>query len=206
MARTADQLLRELEARERQLGAEHPDTLTTVDSLAGLLHAQGKLAEAERLCRRALEGYEQQLGAHHLSTLLSVNNLASLLQVQGKLTKAERLCRRALEGCEQQLGAQHPDTLCSVSNLARLLQAQGRAAEAEPLFRRCAGSREMAAARCLGCGTQHNAHAQKVRQVPRGPVLQQRVHRARLAGAQAALQTVAASSSPCAWQRARLYL
>ena len=59
------------------------------------------------------------------------------------------------EGDERQLGAQHPDTLLSVSNLAALLQAQGKLAEAEPLVRRCAGSREMAAARCLGCGTQH---------------------------------------------------
>jgi hypothetical protein len=39
--------------------------------------------------------------------------------------------------------------------LAGLLQEQGKLAEAEPLYRRCAGSREMAAARCLGCGTQH---------------------------------------------------
>ena len=40
-------------------------------------------------------------------------------------------------------------------NLAQLLKAQGKLAEAEPLFRRYAGSREMAAVRCLGCGTQH---------------------------------------------------
>ena len=62
--------------------------------------------------------------------------------------------RRALEGREQWLGAQHLSTLTSVNNLAMLLQAQGKLAEAEPLFRRYAGSRELAAARCLGCGTQ----------------------------------------------------
>ena len=36
-----------------------------------------------------------------------------------------------------------------------LLHSQGKLAEAEPLRRRYAGSREMAAARCSGCGTQH---------------------------------------------------
>ena len=102
-----------------------------------------------------LEGREQQLGAQHPHTLTSVNNLAGLLKAQGKLVEAETLYRRALEGCEQQLGAQHPHTLISVINMAGMLQAQGKLAEAEPLYRRCAGSREMAAARCLGCGTQH---------------------------------------------------
>ena len=73
----------------------------------------------------------------------------------GKLAEAEPLFRRALEGNERQLGAQHPDTLKAVNNLAWLLKAQGKLAEAEPLYRRYAGSREVAAVRCLGCGSQH---------------------------------------------------
>ena len=154
MARTTYQLRRELEGREQRLGADHPDTLASVSNLAGLLQAQGKLAEAELLFRRALEGYEQQLGAQHPDTLTSVNNLAGLLQARDKLAEAEPLCRRVLECREQQLGALHPDTLGSVYNLSVLLKAQGKLAEAEPLRRRYAGSREMAAARCMGCGTQ----------------------------------------------------
>ena len=145
-----------LEGREQQLGALHLHTLGAASRLASLLQAQGKLAEAEPLFRRALEGSEQQLGAHHLQTLAFASNLAQLRKAQGKLAEAETLLRRALEGHEQQLGAQHPSTLISVSNLAQLLQAQGKLAEAEPLLRRFAGSREMAAARCLGCGTQQH--------------------------------------------------
>ena len=136
-------------------GIDHADTLVSVGSLAQLLQAQGKLSRAEPLCRRALEGSERTLGAHHLDTLTAVNNLASLLQAQGKLAEAEPLCRRALEGYEQQLSAHHENTLTAVNNLAGLLQAQGKLTEAEPLFRRYAGSREAAAVRCLGCGTQH---------------------------------------------------
>ena len=44
----------------------------------------------------------------------------------------------------------------SLNNLAHLLRARGKLAEAEPLRRRYAGSREMAAASCSGCGTQAN--------------------------------------------------
>jgi hypothetical protein len=103
----------------------------------------------------ALEDMEQQLGENHLDTLASLSDQALLLQAQGKLAEAEPLCRRALAGLEQQLGAHHQDTLLAVNNLAGLLQAQGKLTEAETLVRRCASSREMAAARCLGCGTQH---------------------------------------------------
>jgi len=46
-----------------------------VDDLAKQLQAQGKLAEAETLFRRALEGCERQLGAKHRDTLAAVNNL-----------------------------------------------------------------------------------------------------------------------------------
>eukprot|EP00808_Paulinella_micropora_P007207 g33403.t1 len=44
---------RALQAREKTLGAEHEDTLTSFNNLASLLLGQGKLAEAEPLCRRA---------------------------------------------------------------------------------------------------------------------------------------------------------
>ena len=56
---------RDLEGRQRVLGADHPYTLGSVSCLAGLFQAQGKLAEAEPLYRRALEGSERVLGADH---------------------------------------------------------------------------------------------------------------------------------------------
>jgi tetratricopeptide (TPR) repeat protein len=106
-----------------------------MNNLAVLLHAQGKLAEAEPLLRWALEAWNRTLGADHADTLSSVNNLAMLLQDQCKLAEAEPLCRRALEARERTLGADHANTLESVNDLALLLQIQGRLAEAEPLFR-----------------------------------------------------------------------
>jgi len=118
------------------LGANHPHTLNAVCSLALLLHAQGKLAEAEPLYRRALAGKEQQLSAQHPSTLTSVNN-------QGRATIPPRARGLRTANCERQLGAQHLSMLITVDNRASLLQAQGKLPEAEPLFRRYAGSCEM---------------------------------------------------------------
>ncbi|KAI9781829.1 MAG: hypothetical protein M1816_002179, partial [Peltula sp. TS41687] len=104
----------------------HPDTLTSVSNLAGVLQHQGKYEAAEEMNRRALEGYEKALGKEHPHTLTSVSNLAGVLQDQGKYEAAEEMNRRALEGREKALGKEHPHTLNSVSNLARVLQDQGK--------------------------------------------------------------------------------
>ena len=99
------------QARERTLGADHPDTLASVNNLAICFKARGQLKDAEALYRRDLEASERTLGAEHPETLTSVNNLAICLQAMGQLKDAEVLHRRALEARERTLGADHPDTL-----------------------------------------------------------------------------------------------
>ena len=129
-------------ARERVLGLDNDQTLTSVTMLALVLQDQGKYDEAEKLNRRALEGREKTLREHHPDTLTSVNNLALVLQDQGKYDEAEKLNRRALEGREKELGEHHPDTLTSVNNLALVLQYQEKYDEAEKLNRRALKGRE----------------------------------------------------------------
>jgi len=53
---------RALEASERVLGKEHPDTFRIVNNLAALYDSQGRHAEAEPLHKRALEAKERVLG------------------------------------------------------------------------------------------------------------------------------------------------
>jgi len=106
--------------------------LASLNNLAALLYSQGKLDEAEPLCRRALAGYETKLGPDHPSTLMSVKNLAGLLASPGKLVEAEPLYRRALAGREAKLGPDHPNTLPS-SNLLTLIKSQGKLDGADPL-------------------------------------------------------------------------
>ncbi|KAG1657908.1 hypothetical protein FOA52_005829 [Chlamydomonas sp. UWO 241] len=129
---------------EKFRGAGHPDTLSSVATLAELLHDQGKFDEAEPLFRRALAGRDEALGPTHPSTLNSVTYLANLLADQDKLDEAEPLYRRALAGCEKALGPTHPYTLTGIHNLAYLLAAQDKLDEAETMYRRALAGCEKA--------------------------------------------------------------
>ena len=77
-------LERALAIREKALGPEHPDTATSLTSLALLLYAQGDLAGARPLLERALTIHEKALGPEHPETAKSLNNLGTLLQGTGR--------------------------------------------------------------------------------------------------------------------------
>ena len=131
-----------LTVNERVLGAEHPDTLSSLNNLALLYAEQGKYELAEPLYQRALASYERVLGAEHPNTLSSLNNLAGLYHNQGKYELAEPLYQRALATRERVLGAEHPDTLSSLNNLASLYWNQGKYELAEPLYQGALATRE----------------------------------------------------------------
>ncbi|KAN0110923.1 hypothetical protein V8E51_007310 [Hyaloscypha variabilis] len=142
---TAEEMNRQaLAGREKALGQEHPNTLTSVSNLALVLQCQGKYELAEEMNRRALAGREKVLGLEHPDTLTSVSNLAIILQCQGKYELAEEMNRRALAGREKVLGLEHPDTLTSVSNLAIILRYQGKYELAEEMNRRALAGSEKA--------------------------------------------------------------
>ena len=82
-----------MEAREKLLGREHPNTLTSISNLGLVLSIQGKYKEAEVMHRRALEAREKVLGREHPSTLTSVSNLGNVLDSQGKYEEAEVMYR-----------------------------------------------------------------------------------------------------------------
>ncbi|KAK5674032.1 hypothetical protein LTS10_013212 [Elasticomyces elasticus] len=124
-----------LSIREKVLGEEHPDTLTSMNNLAGVLGSQGKYEAAESMHRQALAIREKVLGAEHPDTLMSMNNLALVLGSQGKYEAAESMHRQALAICEKVLGAEHPSTLTSMNNLALVLDRQGKYGVAESMHR-----------------------------------------------------------------------
>jgi tetratricopeptide (TPR) repeat protein len=135
---------RVLAGYEKALGAEHTDTLMTVNNLANLYSDQGKLVGAEQMYKRALAGYEKALGAEHRDTLMTVNNLGTLYSNQGKLAEAEQMYKRALAGYEKALGPEHTSTLSTVNNLGVLYKAQGKLAEAEQMYKRALAGYEKA--------------------------------------------------------------
>jgi tetratricopeptide (TPR) repeat protein/tRNA A-37 threonylcarbamoyl transferase component Bud32 len=131
----AEGILRKARATRAQLlGADHPDTLTSMHSLADVYRERGRYEEAEPLYRQALEGRRRALGPDHPDTLTSLNNLAVLYYERGRYEEAEPLLKQVLEGRRRALGADHPHTLISTNNLAGLYRDCARYDEAEPLF------------------------------------------------------------------------
>ncbi|KAK1969104.1 TPR-like protein [Colletotrichum sublineola] len=126
---------RALERFEKSFGAEHVETLNSLDGLSAVLREQGKYKEAELMNRQALEAREKVQGREHHHTLISHHNLATVLRFQGKYKDAEQMYLQVLEASEKALGKEHPTTLVTISGLAAALLAQGKYNEAEQLFK-----------------------------------------------------------------------
>jgi hypothetical protein len=72
-------LERALHIYEARLGADHPDTATSLNSLVSVLADQGDLDAARPLYERALAIYETRLGADHPDTVRSREWLAAVM-------------------------------------------------------------------------------------------------------------------------------
>jgi eukaryotic-like serine/threonine-protein kinase len=121
--------------RHQVLGPGHPETLSSLDSYAGVLSATGRAKEAEHRQKDAFVGRTRVLGPDHPDTIASLNNYALALWALGRAADAEPLHRDALARLTKALGPEHPETLASLSNFASGLEAIGRAGEAEPLHK-----------------------------------------------------------------------
>ena len=127
---------RALAIREKVLGAEHPDTASSLNNLGALLQATGDYDAARPYYERALAINEKVLGAEHPDTASSLNNLGFLLQATGDYDAARPYLERALAIREKVLGAEHPDTALSLNNLGFLLDSTGDYAAARPYYER----------------------------------------------------------------------
>jgi tetratricopeptide (TPR) repeat protein len=120
--------------RERVLGPDHPDTLTSRNNLAGCLEWVGRAGAALPLYEQTLTDRARVLGPDHPDTLTSRNNLAGCLESVGRAGEALLLYEQNLTDQERVLGPDHPDTLTSRNNLAACLESVGRAGEALLLY------------------------------------------------------------------------
>jgi len=93
-----------------QFGPEDPRLATTLNSLAEVHRAQGRLEEAEALHKRALAIIEKALGPEHPDVATSLNNLADLYRALGKYAEVEPLHKRALGIREKALEPEHHAT------------------------------------------------------------------------------------------------
>ena len=123
-----------LAIRLRELGGDHPDTLTSQNNLALAYHSDGRLDEAIPIYEQTLEATRAKLGGDHPDTLTSQNNLAAAYRAAGRLDEAIPIYEQTLEAMRAKLGGDHPDTLRSQNNLALAYQSVGRLDEAIPIY------------------------------------------------------------------------
>ncbi|MBL9141131.1 MAG: serine/threonine protein kinase, partial [Phycisphaerae bacterium] len=123
-----------LATRQRELGADHPDTLSSVNDLGVLLEASGEGKEAEDFLARAVEGRTRVLGAGAPDTLVSMGNLGNRHRAAGRYAEAEPLLVAAFEGNRRALGDDSRTTLVSANTLGYLYAMQGKFDRAEPLW------------------------------------------------------------------------
>jgi tetratricopeptide (TPR) repeat protein len=133
---------RGLAIRETHLGANHPDTATSLNDLGLVLRAQGDLDPSRLLFERGLAIRETLLGADHPDTATSLDDLGLVLRAQGEFDRARALDERALAIRETHLGANHPDTATSLNNLAQALRDQGDLDTARALHERALAIRQ----------------------------------------------------------------
>jgi tetratricopeptide (TPR) repeat protein len=123
------------DVRQKYLGGDDPQTLSSLALLAVVLKDLGEFKAAEAMHRKVLKRQEKVLGKEHQDTLRSVSDLAVTLRSLGKYNDAETMHRRALEGRQKVLGDGNSETLTSITDLAMVLVDQGKYKIGEKMHR-----------------------------------------------------------------------
>ena len=106
------------EYNRRELGEEHPDTLTSLGNLAVTYGNIGENKLEVELDKKIWVLRGKVLGVDHPDTLTSLSNLASTYSDIGDYEKSQDYKKIAYMLRCGKLGEEHPDTLTSLSNLA----------------------------------------------------------------------------------------
>ena len=107
-----------LAAREKALGAEHPDTAASYEGIADAYCGMGEHAKALGWHGKALAAREKALGAEHPDTASSYEGMAYAYGGLGGYAKALEWHGKALAAREKALGAEHPETAASCYGIA----------------------------------------------------------------------------------------
>jgi tetratricopeptide (TPR) repeat protein len=119
-----------LELRQRQLGPEHPDTISTLSNLGAVLGTLGDHEAALATSREAYRLRRETSGDEHPATLNELNNIGSSLVQLGRNEEAHQALVEVVAIRGRVLGPEHPQTLRSQQNLSSVLERLGRSDEA----------------------------------------------------------------------------
>ena len=128
---------RAYDLRTTALGPDHPDTLTSLNNVAGAYESAGDVRKAIPLYEDCLKRRTAALGPDHPDTLTSLNNVAGAYESAGDVRKAIPLYEDCLKRRTAALGPDHPDTLTSLNNVAGAYRAAGDVRKAIPLYEDC---------------------------------------------------------------------
>ena len=97
-----------LEIRNKALGPDHPETLTTINFMGYLYQVTGDLEQAEVHFQKALDGRTKVLGPDHIDTADSQVYLGGLRLVQGRYGEAEQLLLAGAPNEAREISDTHP--------------------------------------------------------------------------------------------------
>lgn len=109
-------------------------------NLAGLDHARGHFARAERIARRGLARRAAAVGRRHPSFGADLAAYAAILAGLERWAPAKRLYTRAVRILERTAGPDHPDVVHALGNLGAACEATGQLAAARRHYARALAS------------------------------------------------------------------
>jgi len=127
-------LARSYETRKAQIGANHPDTLSTRNNLAIAYMTAGRPAEAVPILEANLAASEEILGLDDTETLHRRDNLASAYYKVGRTSDALKIDEATLKLRKSKLSPDDSDLLANQNNLAANYHSVGRYNEAAALL------------------------------------------------------------------------
>jgi eukaryotic-like serine/threonine-protein kinase len=128
-------LERARDVRVAKLGADHMDTLTTLNNLAIAYQFSGRLPEAIQVHEQVRDVQVAKCGASHPNTLSTLCYLANAYLVSDNLPEAIRLFEQVRDAQVAKLGADHPTTLATIAGLASAYAQSGKLPEAIQLYK-----------------------------------------------------------------------
>jgi hypothetical protein len=129
---TAAQFERAYTLHRNQLGANHPDTLTTANRVALMLHVLRDYKKARRLNGDTLNRRRRTLGDDHRDTLMSKLSLAYDLHALGETDQSRTLLEETL-ALHRRLRDHHREAQLTATQLVKILRELGKDDEADSL-------------------------------------------------------------------------
>ena len=112
------------------------DVADGLNTLAGILDAEGSTAEAAPLYKQCLKVTEREEGPDSPNVAAALDNLAAVDHLLGEHEEAESLYKRALAIREKSAGAESLDLAATLHNLGLLYFDRGKYDQAEPILKR----------------------------------------------------------------------